>query len=52
MSTERIYETNEDFKGYIERFRRKDDRPLNDILKLEGIRLIAEYYNSQNKQDI
>ena len=47
MDLMNFYNTNEDFKGYIDRYRRKNDISLEELFKHQIIKDVAEYYSKK-----
>lgn len=48
-SLKKLYETNPDFKAYVDRLMRNKDVTLEEVLEWETTRLVGEMYSSNEE---
>lgn len=45
---EKFYETDKDFRDYVDRYMRNKDVKLSDVLRLRQTQLVAEMYKNDD----
>ena len=50
MNLKEMYETNADFRGYVDRYRRNKNVTLEEVLYYKQTQLVGEMYKEQEEE--